>query len=81
MAGFSWIWHLLEHWLSKLIMRYGKKLPYVGKIFAVTNGVITGFFDKNANPDKAYLDVAGTAFKSFIKFLFILNCNYIFIKK
>ena len=81
MAGFSWIWHLLEHWLIKLIMRYGKKLPYVGKIFAVTNGVITGFFDKNANPDKAYLDVAGTAFKGFIKFLFILNCNYIFIKK
>ena len=37
--------------------------------------------NKNANPDKAYLDVAGTAFKSFIKFLFILNCNYIFIKK
>ena len=53
MAGFSWIWHLLEHWLSKLIMRYGKKLPYVGKIFAVTDGVITGFFDKNGNPDKA----------------------------
>ena len=53
MAGFSWIWHLLEHWLSKLIMRYGKKLPYVGKIFAVTNGVITGFFDKNGNLDKA----------------------------
>ena len=62
-------------------MRYGKKLPYVGKIFAVTDGVITGFFDKNGNPDKAYLDVAGTAFKNFIKFLFILNCNYIFIKK
>ena len=81
MAGFSWIWHLLEHWLSKLILRYGKKLLYVGKIFAVTDGVITGFFDKNGNLDKAYLDVAGTAFKSFIKFLFILNCNYIFIKK
>ena len=62
-------------------MRYGKKLLYVGKNFAVTDGVITGCFDKNANPDKAYLDVAGTAFKSFIKFLFILNCNYIFIKK
>ena len=58
-----------------------QKLLYVGKIFAVTDGVITGCFDKNANPDKAYLDVAGTAFKSFIKFLFILNCNYIFIKK
>ena len=58
-----------------------QKLLYVGKIFAVTDGVITGFFDKNGNPDKAYLDVAGTAFKSFIKFLFILNCNYIFIKK
>ena len=54
-------------------MRYGKKLPYVGKIFAVTDGVITGFFDKNGNPDKAYLDVAGTAFKSFIKFLFIFK--------
>ncbi|MDY4445670.1 hypothetical protein [Campylobacter sp.] len=67
--------------MSKLIMRYGKKLLYVGKIFAVTDGVITGFFDKNGNLDKAYLDVAGTAFKSFIKFLFILNCNYIFIKK
>ena len=33
-------------------MRYGKKLPYVGKIFAVTNGVITGFFDKNAKAKK-----------------------------
>ena len=65
---------------GKPIMGYGKKLP-LGKIFAVTNGVITGFFDKNGNPDKAYLDVAGTAFKNFIKFLFILNCNYIFIKK
>ena len=30
-----------------------QKLLYVGKIFAVTDGVITGFFDKNANPDKA----------------------------
>ncbi|WP_321293817.1 hypothetical protein [Campylobacter sp.] len=42
-------------------MRYGKKLPYVGKNFAVTDGVITGCFDKNGNLDKAYLDVVGTA--------------------
>ena len=47
-------------------MRYGKKLPYVGKIFAVTDGVITGFFDKNGNPDKAYLDVVETAQHSHI---------------
>ena len=53
MAAFSGIWHLLEHWLSKLILRNGKKLLYVGKIFAVTDGVITGCFDKNANLDKA----------------------------
>ncbi|MDY4451273.1 MAG: hypothetical protein SPE37_04050 [Campylobacter sp.] len=35
-----------------ITMRYGKKLP-LGKIFAVTDGVITGCFDKNANLDKA----------------------------
>ena len=34
-------------------MRYGKKLFYVGKIFAVTDGVITGYFDKNGDLDKA----------------------------
>ena len=32
---------------------YGKKLPYIGKNFAVTDGVITGCFDNNANLDKA----------------------------
>ena len=47
-------------------MRYGKKLPYIGKNFAVTDGVITGCFDKNANPDKAYLDVVETAQHSHI---------------
>ena len=35
------------------ILRNGKKLPYVGKNFAVTDGVITGCFDKNGDLDKA----------------------------
>ncbi len=34
-------------------MRNGEKLPYIGKIFAVTDGVITGCFDKNGNAQKA----------------------------
>ena len=46
-------------------MRYGKKLP-LGTIFAVTDGVITGCFDKNGNLDKAYLDVVETAQHSHI---------------
>ena len=33
-------------------MRYGEKLP-LGKNFAVIDGVTTGCFDKNGNPDKA----------------------------
>ena len=37
---------------GKPIMGYGKKLLYVGKIFAVTDGVITGCFDKNGDLDK-----------------------------
>ena len=47
-------------------MRYGKKLLYVGKIFAVTDGVITGYFDKNGDLDKAQLDVVETAQHSHI---------------
>lgn len=47
-------------------MRNGKKLPYIGKNFAVTDGVITGCFDKNGNPDKAQLDVVETAQHSHI---------------
>ena len=34
------------------ILGYGKKLPYVGNAFALADGVINGFIDKNANPDK-----------------------------
>ena len=81
MAGFSWYMAFTGTLIEQANNALWQRLLYVGKIFAVTDGVITGFFDKNGNPDKAYLDVAGTAFKSFIKFLFILNCNYIFIKK
>lgn len=46
-------------------MRYGEKLP-LGTIFAVIDRVITGYFDKNANPDKAQLDVVETAQHSHI---------------
>ena len=47
-------------------MRYGKKLPYIGKNFAVTDGVITGCFYKNGDLDKAQLDVVETAQHSHI---------------
>lgn len=47
-------------------MRNGKKLPYVGKNFAVIDRVITGCFDKNGDLDKAYLDVVETAQHSHI---------------
>ena len=35
------------------ILGYGEKLLYAGNAFALADGVITGCFDKNANPDKA----------------------------
>ncbi|MSN96474.1 hypothetical protein F1B92_04695 [Campylobacter sp. FMV-PI01] len=33
----------------------------IGKIYAITDGIISGVFDKQGNPDKSMNDVVGTA--------------------
>ncbi len=50
---------LLEN-AGKIAGTVAKATPY-GKIFAVTDGVISGVFDANGNPDKSMNDVIGTA--------------------
>ena len=42
--------NMLEN--GKVILKTGEKLPVIGKIFAVTDGVISATFDSNGNPDK-----------------------------
>lgn len=37
------------------------KATIAGKVFTVTDGVISGVFDKQGNPDKSMNDVLGTA--------------------
>gem|GEM_PF-3230009 len=50
---------LLEN-AGKIAGTVAKATPY-GKIFAVTDGIISGVFDANGNPDKSMNDVVGTA--------------------
>ncbi|MDY5115488.1 MAG: hypothetical protein SPE49_05925, partial [Campylobacter sp.] len=45
---------------AHLITNIGKKVPVVGTFFTAIDAVVSGFFDKKGNPDKSYLDVAGT---------------------
>jgi hypothetical protein len=40
---------------------YAAKGTAIGKVYAITDGVISGVFDKQGNPDKSTSDVIGTA--------------------
>ena len=55
--------NMLEN--GKVILKTGEKLPVIGKIFAVTDGVISATFDSNGNPDKELSSVLGTALTAY----------------
>lgn len=55
--------NLLEN--GRVILKSGEKIPVIGKVFAVADGVISAVFDSKGNPDKELSSVVGTALTAY----------------